>query len=87
MIHPPSHLHYFDRRTLPKLLARHGFRTLDVRSLGVARGFRQVLYSVLALGLKMPRAYEVLKKVVPATWGFTLNTFDIMQVVAEREGR
>lgn len=86
MIHPPSHLHYFDRRTLPKLLARCGFRTLDVRSVGVARSFRQVLYSVFALGLKMPRAYEGLKKIVPAAWGFTLNTFDIMQVVAEYEG-
>jgi SAM-dependent methyltransferase len=85
MIHPPSHLHYFDRRTLPNLLARHGFRTLEVRSVGVARSFRQVLYSVLALGLKMPRAYEIARKAVPATWGFTLNTFDIMQVLAERE--
>ena len=85
MIHPPSHLHYFDRRTLPRLLARYGFRTLDIRSVGVARGFRQVLYSVLVLGLKMPRAYAILKKAVPATWGFTLNTFDIMQVIAARE--
>lgn len=87
MIHPPSHLHYFDRRTLPQLLARYGFRTLDVRSVGVARGFRQVLYSVLVLGLKMPRAYAILKKAVPATWGFTLNTFDIMQVTAQYEPR
>jgi len=86
MIHPPSHLHYFDRQTLPRLLARHGFRTLEVRSVGVARGFRQVLYSVLVLGLKVPRVYETFKKAVPASWGFTLNTFDIMQVVAEYEG-
>lgn len=84
MIHPPSHLHYFDRRTLPRLLANHGFRTLEVRSVGVARSFRQVLYSVLALGLKRPRAYDALKRFVPASWGFTLNTCDIMQVVAEK---
>lgn len=84
LIHPPSHLHYFDRRTLPLLLERHGYRTIDIRSVGVARGFRQVLYSVLVLGLKMPRAYAVLKHALPAAWGFTLNTFDIMQVTAEK---
>ncbi|HOB76031.1 MAG TPA: class I SAM-dependent methyltransferase [Phycisphaerae bacterium] len=86
MIHPPSHLHYFDRRTLPQLLARYGFGTLEVRSVGVARSFRQVLYSILVLGLQRPRAYEALKKFVPPAWGFTLNTFDIMQVVARYEG-
>jgi SAM-dependent methyltransferase len=84
LIHPPSHLHYFDRRTLPLLLQRYGFRTLEVKSVGVARSFRQVLYSVLVLGLKAPRAYGAAKKLIPATWGFTLNTFDIMQVVAEK---
>lgn len=87
MIHPPSHLHYFDRTTLPRLLSNHGFRTLDIRSIGVARGFRQVLYSVLALGLNAPRAYGVCRKLVPASWGFTLNTFDIMQAVAILDGR
>lgn len=84
LIHPPSHLHYFDRHTLPKLLAHYGFRTLEIKSVGVARSLQQVLYSVLVLGLKAPRAYGVFKKIVPATWGFTLNTFDIMQVVAEK---
>ncbi|GMV95699.1 MAG: class I SAM-dependent methyltransferase [Phycisphaerae bacterium] len=85
MIHPPSHLHYFDRRSLPRLLARHGFRVIDVRSVGVARSFRQVLYSVLVLGLRRPRAYAAMKRLVPARWGFTLNTFDIMQATAVYE--
>jgi 2-polyprenyl-3-methyl-5-hydroxy-6-metoxy-1,4-benzoquinol methylase len=86
MIHPPSHLHYFDRRTLPRLLAKHSFRTLEIGSVGVARSFRQALYSILVLGLKRPGAYAALKKLVPPAWGFTLNTFDIMQVVARYEG-
>ena len=84
MIHPPTHLHYFDRSTLPRLLERYGFRVVDIRSVGVARSFRQVLYSILALRLGMGRAYEIAKKLVPASWGFTLNTFDIMEVVARR---
>lgn len=85
MIHPPTHLHYFDRRTLPRLLARYGFRTLDIRSVGVARSLRQILYSVLVLRLSQAAAYERVQRWLPASLGFTLNTRDIMRIVAFRE--
>ncbi|HXQ22781.1 MAG TPA: class I SAM-dependent methyltransferase [Candidatus Acidoferrales bacterium] len=84
MIHPPTHLHYFSRATLSRLLERYGFRVLDVRSIGVARSFRQVLYSILVLRMGRRGAYEALKNLIAPTWGFTLNMLDIMKVVAER---
>lgn len=84
MIHPPSHLHYFDRSTITRLLANHGFEVIDIRVIGVARSLRQILYSLLVLGLRLPVTYRVLEKVTPAAWGVTLNTFDIMQVTASR---
>ncbi len=83
LIHPPSHLHYFDRSTLTRLLGNHGFRVIEVHLVGVARSLRQILYSILVLGSDMPRAYAALKKVIPPSWGLTLNTFDIMLVVAQ----
>ncbi len=84
MIHPPSHLHYFDRNTITRLLGNHGFEVIDIRAIGVARSLRQILYSLLVLGLRLPVAYRVLESVIPAAWGVTLNTFDIMQVTASR---
>ncbi len=84
MIHPPSHLHYFDRATIARLLDRHGFDTIDIRSIGVARSLHQILYSVCVLGLRMPRLYAFARRPIPAGWGVTLNTFDIMQVTARR---
>jgi hypothetical protein len=37
MIHPPSHLHYFDRKTIAQLLERCGFDVLEIKAIGVAR--------------------------------------------------
>lgn len=85
MIHPPTHLHYFDRRTLPLLLAKYGFRTLEVSSVGVARSFRQILYSILVLHLRVAGAYGACERILPPSLGFTLNTFDIMRVSAIRD--
>lgn len=84
MIHPPTHLHYFDRNTLPRLLARYGFETVEIRAVGVARSFRQILYSILVLHLGAARLYGVCERFLPGELGFTLNTFDIMRVSAKR---
>jgi hypothetical protein len=84
LIHPPSHLHYFDRNTITRLLANHSFEVLDIRAVGVARSFHQILYSVFVLEMRVPAVYQALRKMVPASWGVTVNTFDIMRVVARR---
>lgn len=83
LIHPPTHLHYFSRSTLTRLLARHGFRTLDVRAVPVVRSVRQTLYSIIALRMRRPALYQRLARLIPPTLGFPLNTYDIMQVIAE----
>jgi hypothetical protein len=44
---------------------------------------RQTLYSILALRMGRTRLYQRLERLVPPTLGFPLNTFDIMQVIAE----
>jgi 2-polyprenyl-3-methyl-5-hydroxy-6-metoxy-1,4-benzoquinol methylase len=84
MIHPPTHLHYFDRRTITRLLANHGFEVIDIRTEGVARSLRQMLYAILALRLGKPNWYEIGKRIIPPSWSITLNLFDIMNVTARR---
>ena len=83
LIHPPTHLHYFSRDTLTRLLARHGFQVRDVRAVPVVRSVRQTLYSILALRMGRTALYQRLERMIPPTLGFPLNTSDIMQVIAE----
>ena len=83
LIHPPTHLHYFSRATLTRLLARHGFQVRDVRAVPVVRSVRQTFYSILALRMGRTGLYQRLERLVPQTLGFPLNTYDIMQVIAE----
>ena len=83
LIHPPTHLHYFSRPTLRRLLERHGFQVRDVRAVPVVRSVRQTLYTILALRMGRTALYQRLEPLVPATLGYPLNTYDIMQVVAE----
>ncbi len=84
LIHPPTHLHYFSRPTITRLLARHGYRVRAIRAIPVARSLQQVAYAILALRMGRPRWYARLARTLPASWGFSLSTFDIMEVVAER---
>lgn len=85
MIHPPSHLHYFDRETIARLLDRCGFEVLEIKAIGVARSIRQILYSILVLNLHARKLYDTASRIVPSSAGFTLNTYDIMQVVAKKK--
>ena len=50
MIHPPSHLHYFDRETISRLLQRHGFRVREIRALPIYRSLGGTLGSLNSLG-------------------------------------
>jgi SAM-dependent methyltransferase len=85
LIHPPSHLHYFNQISIGRLLSRADLSVLKVRHVGVRRSVRQTAYSLCMLGSgKFPGLYKAISSSPFADLSFALNTFDIMLVVAQK---
>lgn len=84
LIHPPSHLQYFTRASLSRLLNDCGLRVVHVEYCGFSRSVKGMLHNLVALGWNRPRAASWLSALVPSGLNLYLNLYDIMYVIAER---
>jgi SAM-dependent methyltransferase len=83
-IHPPTHLHYFSRKTLSRLLLRNGFEIECINSEGMYRRVDTMAYIVLCLKHNRRQLYSQLSKTRLLNWDLYLNLGDIMFVVARK---
>jgi Methyltransferase domain len=83
-IHPPTHLHYFSRRTLGRLLDRNGLKIKYMCSEGMYRRVETMAYIVLCLKHNRRDLYAHLRKTGLLNWDLYLNLGDIVFVVAEK---
>lgn len=84
MIIPPVHAHYFSRATIARLLDTYGFDVVYDRYGGFYRSARNVAYIILALRHKRPGLFRRLERLGVLNWGFYLNVYDIMYVIARK---
>ena len=85
LIHPPTHLFYFDQQTLAALLRKMGIEIIHVEHCGFHRSLQQMLYSTLVLGRKHPwnrKLARLLRE--PLNLSVYLNLYDIMMVVGRK---
>lgn len=85
LIHPPTHLHYFTRRSMERLLANHGYTVVHFEHCGFWRSVDMAMYTILVLRAKARRLYDLLGKTPLARLDFYLNLGDIMYVVARKD--
>jgi SAM-dependent methyltransferase len=84
-IHPPTHLHYFSRRTLTQLLSRYG---LSVKYCGYDGMYRRVdtmAYITLCIRHEYRWLYQRLKNAKVLDWDIYLNLKDTMLLIAGKD--
>lgn len=84
LIHPPTHLHYFSRKTITMLLEKNGFTIQNIIYPTIYRSFRQTYYSLFLLNKKQSRLKLKFYELIPSNWFFPINTYDIMFVIAKK---
>ena len=84
MIIPPIHLHFFSKNTLTSLLDNHGFDVIYNRYCGYHRGALNVAYIILTQHRNQRKLFDALQRARILNWGFYLNVYDIMYVIARR---
>jgi 2-polyprenyl-3-methyl-5-hydroxy-6-metoxy-1,4-benzoquinol methylase len=82
MIHPPSHLHYFTKKTIVLLLNNNGFGIKKITYNPVYRSIKQIFYSLFLLNKPSHGIIRKMFEIIPDRWFIPLNTYDIMHIVA-----
>lgn len=83
-IHPPTHLHYFSRVTLERLLNRYGFAVRYCGYDGAYRSLDMIAAILLKVRRKQERLYKMLAKTGVLSFDVKLNLFDIVYMIAEK---
>lgn len=89
MIHPPTHIYYFDKSSMTALLEKYGFKVVSYRYSATYRNTGSVLKQLIVNQKAKGGEATILKGIskISEKLGLTklnipLNTFDIMDVIA-----
>jgi cyclopropane fatty-acyl-phospholipid synthase-like methyltransferase len=86
MIHPPSHLFYFSKKTMKRFLENHGFEMVKIEYPPIYRSICLIYYSLFMLRSNRLRSiHNVIFKLINPKWYIPINTFDIMFVTAVKK--
>lgn len=83
MIHPPTHLYYFSKDTITKLLKKYKLEVVSITHPGIYRNLKQILYSLFFLNKRnVPKIFQ--KILNNLDFPIYINTYDIIMIVAKK---
>lgn len=83
-IHPPTHLHYFSRKSLTALLEKYGFQVRLATYDGMYRSLEMISYIVLCKRHQQAGIHCALKRLGVLDFDVYLNLRDIVFLIAEK---
>lgn len=85
MIHPPTHIHYFSKRTIGLLLRKYGFEPVYNRYHGIYRSLGNIFYNIFVLRRNFRPIYDFVDAIGLSRFDLCVNLYDIMLVVARKK--
>ncbi len=85
LIHPPSHIHYFNKKTITLLLENNGFEVISIKSCGYYRNLNFMLNKIKLIRKYFGFIIKILSKYNLLDYDLYLNLHDIMLVVAKKK--
>jgi len=83
LIHPPTHIHYFSKRTLTQLLEKNGFKVVHFEYCGFYRSLDFIFYYILVIRNGKNALYKRIAPLIKNKHIY-LNIYDIMYVIAKK---
>jgi len=84
-IHPPTHISYYSKKTLAKLVEKYGLSVRLLQYIGLNRTIDNMLYGIFVLIQKRPWIYNVFKKLGLNRGTLYLNLYDMVLIVAQKQ--
>jgi SAM-dependent methyltransferase len=84
LIHPPTHAHYFSKKTLGRMLDDLGFDIIYNRHCGFYRSIGNIAHNIFVPRKKWGWLNGLMLKSGLASLDFYLNLYDIMYVIARK---
>lgn len=84
MIHPPTHLHYFSKKSLFRLFQNHGFEIQYYSYPPIYRSIKQIFFSLFMLNKREKQWKRKIYNKIGDHRFLKLNTYDIIYVIARK---
>jgi hypothetical protein len=85
LIHPPTHLHYFSKKSITKILHDTGYENVQISFPAVWRSLGSILHAVLDRVLGLSPIANLFSTIPGNKIPIPLNLFDIMLVTAQKK--
>ena len=84
LIHPPSHIHYFSKRSIEKLLKNNGYEIISNTYLGYYRNLSFILNKLNFIKNNFNWLIKIIDYFNLSKFDIYINVYDIMLVVAKK---